>query len=371
MPSPAPHQVEVTLFGPGYGESSVIHLGSGNWIVIDSCIDSETRAPAALSYLQSIGVDPVGAVKLIVATHWHDDHIGGMAELVGVCTNAEFCSSSAYSTTEFLAAVTPFTQRNSVAGGSGVKELMGVLNVLGSRSRTGRNAIRATANRCIWRLPTISSGHGADCKVWTLSPSDRQIESFLLEAASLIPSIGETKRRLSNNGPNHTAVVTWVEIGDVRILLGADLEETKDPDTGWSVIVSSPAKPGGKAVIFKVPHHGSSNAHSDMVWADMVEQHSYAILTPYNRGRKKLPSPPDVGRILGFTPNSYSTAKRQTSKSTKRRPYSVEKTIRETVGKIRSAEPKTGSIRLRCDNVTHGPVWQLDLINGATHLDSI
>jgi len=33
--------VEVSIFGPGKGESVLIHLGNGKWIMIDSCIDPQ------------------------------------------------------------------------------------------------------------------------------------------------------------------------------------------------------------------------------------------------------------------------------------------------------------------------------------------
>ena len=72
-----PDQIEVTVIGPGFGESIVIHVGSNQWVVVDSCLDSRTGAPAALTYLNTLGVDPSVGVKLIVASHWHDDHIGG------------------------------------------------------------------------------------------------------------------------------------------------------------------------------------------------------------------------------------------------------------------------------------------------------
>ena len=75
---PNADQVEVTLLGPGYGECAVIHLGNGHWALIDSCLDSDTGRPAALSYLEGMGVDPATAVRLVLATHCHDDHVGGM-----------------------------------------------------------------------------------------------------------------------------------------------------------------------------------------------------------------------------------------------------------------------------------------------------
>ena len=84
---PGKNEFEITLFGPGYGESVVLHVGNGAWIVVDSCIDKE-NTPVAIHYLNRLGVDPAEAVTLVVATHWHDDHIRGMARLVAACTNA-------------------------------------------------------------------------------------------------------------------------------------------------------------------------------------------------------------------------------------------------------------------------------------------
>ena len=96
--------LEITLFGPGYGESVVLHVGNGAWIVVDSCIDKE-NTPVAIQYLNRLGVDPAEAVTLVVATHWHDDHIRGMARLVAACTNARFCCAGVLCREEFLEVV--------------------------------------------------------------------------------------------------------------------------------------------------------------------------------------------------------------------------------------------------------------------------
>lgn len=76
--------MEVSLFGPGYGECVVLHLGHGEWVIIDSCISAAASDPAPIHYLASIGVDPDLEVGLVVATHWHDDHIRGMERLTGL-----------------------------------------------------------------------------------------------------------------------------------------------------------------------------------------------------------------------------------------------------------------------------------------------
>ena len=69
MPGPKAKEIEINIFGPGYGEGSVIHVGSNIWIIIDSCIDTASKEPVTLSYLRSIGVNPEESVRLIIATH--------------------------------------------------------------------------------------------------------------------------------------------------------------------------------------------------------------------------------------------------------------------------------------------------------------
>lgn len=49
---PGDDEFELTLLGPGYGESVILHIGAGVWIVVDSC--GRADAPAALDYLRGI-----------------------------------------------------------------------------------------------------------------------------------------------------------------------------------------------------------------------------------------------------------------------------------------------------------------------------
>ena len=49
--------MEISLFGPGVGESCLIELPTGKWVVIDSFICPESRQPIALKYLEEKGVD--------------------------------------------------------------------------------------------------------------------------------------------------------------------------------------------------------------------------------------------------------------------------------------------------------------------------
>ena len=123
---PGRDEFELTLLGPGYGESVVMHSGEGAWVLVDSC--GRADAPAALDYLKSIGIDPAEAVKLVVASHWHDDHMRGMAHMAKVCGTATFCCASVLCAKEFLAVVHALEHRHFAAFGSGVREIYGVFS---------------------------------------------------------------------------------------------------------------------------------------------------------------------------------------------------------------------------------------------------
>ena len=365
---PRTDEIEITLFGPGFGECAVIHLGNNNWLVIDSCIDSQTGQPAALAYLHAIGVDPAVAVRLIIATHWHDDHIRGLSRLLAECKKARFCCSAALTKAEFLASVLRHEAQQSLAISSGVREIFKIYEELQQRPEPLRTPSFASANKRVLSLPADSSGHGLECEAWALSPSDKQVQKFLDELTLLMPTAGETKRRATAQSPNHLAVVTWITIGELALLFGADLEETKDPGTGWSVIVDSAERPRNKAAVFKIAHHGSENAHNDAVWREMLVPNAHAILSPYNRGQKKLPAPADIQRIMQYTEHAYISSVSRQPASRKSRPAAVNRTIRETVGKIRLPHPQTGWVTLRNDTAPTFATWRITLSPNACHL---
>lgn len=363
---PRPDQVEVTLLGPGYGECVMVCLGGGNWIVVDSCRDNETNQVTALSYLEGLGIDPEKAVRLVIASHWHDDHIAGMNEIVSRCAHATFCCGSALGKEEFLGLVCKFSKGHFSLNGPGVREIYNVFETLRKQDRKPKYAL---ANRSVLTVRPGDSGHGWECKVQTLSPSDTQFDKFLTELTTLMPEVRETKYRCLPQKPNRLAVVTWLEIGPIRILLGSDLEETEEEDGGWSAIVTSSERPAGKASVFKIAHHGSANAHNDEVWSEMLVADAFAVLSPFNRG-SKLPSPKDVARINTLTPEAYSTAKLRVA-TARRRPAAVEKTLKEAGVKLHRAEPRTGAVRLRNRGRTKPDNWHVELFQDACRLSEV
>ena len=351
---PSLEEFEVTLFGPGYGESIVLHIGNGKWIVIDSCIDDEGTS-RALKYLDSISVNPSNSVELIVATHWHDDHIRGMTELIKVCKNASFCCSSALCTKEFLAFIDALEGRHLSVNGSGVREIYSVLNQLSSKASKPTFTL---ANRRIYN-------HNK-CEIWSLSPNDSAVHNFWKSISAMFLNEGQVKNRIQSISPNDTAVVLWVETGDIRVLLGSDLEKH-----GWTGILQSSAKPSGKASIFKVPHHGSENAHEPDVWKQMLDTEPFAVLTPWRRGRSILPNQQGVQRILLETQNAYITSKHTSlNRSPVRRSPAISRTIREAGISLREQVMSSGAIRLRRPINSQMP-WGVERFGSACNLKEL
>lgn len=325
-------EFEFTLLGPGYGESIVLHVGEGVWILVDSCVGTD-GTPRALQYLESIGVDPADAVSLIVATHWHDDHIRGIANLVEVCTRATFCCASVLCKKEFLTVAQALERRRPSFTSSGLREIH---NVISRLAQTGSSPKLALADRRLFVQ--------GKCEIWSLSPSDRAFQGFLRSISGLvIDGGGRGETRLPDLSPNKVAIALWVRVDDVTVLLGSDLEKP-----GWIEIRQSQERPTAKASVFKIPHHGSESAYAPEVWENWLDSDPTAVLTPWRRGGRAVPNQHEVGLILSRTTKAYATARSSSSRrGLADRSSAVTRTIRESGVKLRQLAMSPGAVRLR------------------------
>ena len=334
--SPALDEFELSLFGPGVGECALVHLGQGSWMVVDSCVDADTRNPIALDYLARIGVDPAIAIHRIVVTHWHDDHTRGIAQVYAAAPHTELVCSAALRTVEFKQAL---GASGTFPGDSGIDEMRCLFGELVTRSDDRHESIGPTwamANMCLYRR--------GESTVHALSPSSSTFNRTLHEIGALIPQKNAPKRRAVSNRPNEVSVVLWIECGTVRALLGGDLERGRDAQSGWQAIVSSTDRPPGKAQIIKVPHHGADNADDPRIWSELLEMQPLATLTPFRR--RGLPQKSDLARLNGYTENLYCTASQRGQRS-KGHLSAVEKITRRVAPDLRRASGPMGHIRIR------------------------
>jgi hypothetical protein len=270
---PLPDELEISLFGAGYGEAIALHIGYGQWVLVDSYRQRD-KEPDHLAYLNQLGVDVSRAVQSIVVTHWHDDHVKGISDVYDVCVSADLVISSALSYPEFLTLV---------------------------------------------NLPV---------------PPGIKTSSGLQEFRQIFRTY-QQRRQAHEHKKLHLAT--------------ALLEDN--------------------ASVFKVPHHGSGNAHNPHIWAQALCESPYALLTPYNRGKKPLPSLADRQRISHLTSRAFITATRKKRAKFKNR--TTRRTLQETTRNVYLKEQQSSHIRLRCKLNHPGTKWQVHLFGGACALNEL
>jgi hypothetical protein len=295
---PGVSELEVSIFGPGYGECIVVHLGAGQWMIVDSCLDTRRRSHPPLDYLRGIGVDVSSQVQLVVASHWHDDHVRGLSEVFAECEQARFCCSAALQFGELLNLLGRLANERP-ARRAALWEMRQVFDRLQIR---GRSYVQ-------WAMENMRlfTREGAvACEVTALSPSGAAFHDALTRFAGIKEEVDRACRPGAR--PNHTSIALHVQVGGNAALLGADLEEPGDEAVGWSAILRSPNRPMQRATVFKVAHHGSANAHHDGIWDDLLTGEPAALLSPFQRGSVRLPTDGRLEQIATRAVETYITA---------------------------------------------------------------
>jgi len=352
--------LEVSLIGPGYGESIIIHLAAGDWIVVDSSVE-RSGAASALTYLNQIAVDPASAVRAVVASHWDDDHVRGLSQVVAACELADVVLSAALSRREFQILLEAAEPR-SMSSASGLREMYDVHSILDARwAERCAEPILAAEGDPIWER---DGSDAPRCRVQALAPSATAIIHAQEAFAREIGIVGAPKRVFRRFRPNHASVPLWVTVGDDHILLGADLERLPDESVGWRGVLNAPSRPNARAAILKVPHHGGESGDHLPMWEELLLEEPIAILTPFARGRP-LPTLQDKQRLCRRTMCVFVSANER-SRSRRRRSGPVERQIRQTVRGMRVIEPPGGHIRLRRRIGTSDP-WSVELFPPAYH----
>jgi beta-lactamase superfamily II metal-dependent hydrolase len=168
-----------------------------------------------------------------------------------------------------------------------------------------------------------------------------------------MPTAG-SERHVSPVDPNELTVALWVEAGDKRIILGGDLLEGP-LGCGWRAVVAT-FTPSAPASVYKVAHHGSITGHHDPMWDQLVTADCVAVLTPYRSSG--LPTPEDVQRIKGRTPNGYATAQSRRPSLTR----DQRKARAQLGGAVRSVSDPWGRVgHVRARSRTEETSWRVGM----------
>ncbi|MEM6738056.1 MAG: MBL fold metallo-hydrolase [Bacteroidota bacterium] len=347
--------IEISIFGNGsaFGESVLIRIDS-NWIVIDSCLNPGSSKSLPLEYLNGLGVDLETQVKYLVATHWHDDHIRGLSQIVEKCTtNTIFAVSAALRAEEFANLLGIKNQKHT--NHTGVNELCRIVDLC----HETRIQIKAYQQDTVMEKYQID---GNNIEISVLSPSSQSIMQALKKFALFNRLFMDPNRSIVNPSPNHYSMVIQLKINDEVIILGADLENTPGNDTGWNAINTSKQLETGCRT-FKVAHHGSSNGHNDHFWEFVLAENFTALLTPWKRGGRFIPKKTDVERIKTYTDKVFITCDPEKPQKNRMRSAKTDKVLKELEINIQPKYLRYGQVKLTGE--ASDLDWDIELLGTA------
>ncbi|MCY4199540.1 MAG: hypothetical protein OXF31_06920 [Gammaproteobacteria bacterium] len=356
MKLPEANEIELSVFGPGYGESIVIHIGSGKWAIIDSCLD-DNHEPASISYLTALGIPVEEAVISVSASHWHDDHVKGLAKTLEACPKARLSVGAALRREEFLAFLQVHEDQPVKILDRGGSEL---LNCLKLAAETPRQVKVLQEDTIVLDCDADELAHNRRVELRALSPSSKQFTDFLRRIADFPnKSEGSPKHRISEPSRNDLSVAMLLSVGQQGVLLGADLEERGDRLKGWRAVVEARRGRHPLSHSFKVPHHGSRNAHNEDVWNEMLEGKPTSIVTPMNKGRHRLPNDTDLERLRTLSSRCYLTSTPRTVPLKKKYGAEIAKLINASEVKFDASAYSGGRVTIRWTPDARAPNVQL------------
>jgi beta-lactamase superfamily II metal-dependent hydrolase len=347
--APAPNEIEVIIFGPGYGEAIAIHVGENVWALIDSCIDPYSGAPAQLTYLNRLGIQP-SQVRTIVASHWHDDHVRGISKLAESFPDSEFIVSSVFDKREARAFLAAYSGKRAANLNRGTKELYTVIE---------NRKVYFVHNRSIVFDFKLSS---KQVIATALSPVQQAVAQSVAHFAKYIPGNDQSINNAAELTPNFESIAIHIDFGDEAILLGSDLEEHSA--LGWSALLSDQWSSQRRiSSVYKVAHHGSESGDAPCLWTNFLSNNPVALMTPFIKGKHRIPTDSDKIRIMGYTTNAHIS-----SVSTKKPNIdnSQLKRLNNVCNGLSKKNPGFGAVRIR--KPFAGKDWSIEHFGNALQL---
>jgi len=353
---PSTAEAEISVFGRGTGESTVVHLGGGDWAVIDSFRSPEEREPVGLQYLTALGVDISRQVKILLATHWHWDHVDGFADAVKMCSQATVCISAAMHLKELCvyagaAAADPKPTKAH-------KEFFEVMELLMKR---GDHPKLSQEQLPLWQAVV----KGRQVELRALSPSSATVHDAVAQVAPALLRIVEGIT-FKNGRHNEVAVAVCLAAGSANALLASDLEKAADDSRGWGAVVAARAPRAPQGTLVKVSHHGSESGQDDRIWENLLKPQPVGILTHFHGGSAHLPVHSQLDVLNERTGALFSTSmtSRITGDAYDRTPLG--RAERGAAGLV-ALPPGNGHVRARADMTARAP-WRVACFGDAQRL---
>jgi len=169
--------IELTFFGPGYGESIVVHIPSLGWAAIDSCEFGRfgQRFVPPLQYLIS---QKAQRLAFLVLSHPHQDHYKGMEQIIDHYLGKidRICRYQGDGVRELAGYLT----NRGIKGTPGAKSFALVLKAIKKAVKNGAEFRHLSAMTQIVPSNIASiNGNNFEVEVLSLSPSAEDEESYV------------------------------------------------------------------------------------------------------------------------------------------------------------------------------------------------
>jgi hypothetical protein len=285
LPAPADGALTVYIFGPGFGESQVVALPDGKWLVVDSCKRSNVNFP--LELLRHFNAP---AIDLLAVTHADLDHYKGIPELITSFEVKRLWRYPGFQTSRDI--LIELEKEEAHPGFAELRAMQDTMRPLMTSVR-GREAVYDTR-----LLPEGSSYH-----VRCIAPcsAEKQHESEQLSRIYKHVKTGrgltQTERRYLMGEANRLSLAIVIWWGQVGVLLGGDVEyDEADDERGWRGVIGNLKEDGQLQLIqglrvVKTAHHGSDSAFCEDAWREhaaggLVE---LAVITRFSKGGNPPP----------------------------------------------------------------------------------
>lgn len=311
----------VVMGGPSQGESVLVHYGDGNWIIIDSCTYNGDILP--YEFMIKAEINPL-QVQHIICSHWHDDHVSGLSDLLEACPKAYF-RVPMITNAQVLPQYFVYKSLKSVKEDEkeAWKMFQACLDVLEKRE-LGEEDDPALKKPCFVKSESSIvdiDTHNTHVSIKALSPSNSMCELF---GKMLVNGDAENcEFDDSSIDTNMCSITLGISFGNNKhAFLGSDLECNRDKNAACESCVGECSKRHGlgmcdlkmnphfealrKISYTKINHHSSQNGYCCDYWDDYVTEDCIGVSTAFTS--KGLPRKEMVYRYLKNNSEYYLTS---------------------------------------------------------------
>jgi len=288
----------VHVIGPGYGESIVIELPTGEIGVIDS-FGTRHAVPPILDFLKD-RFPALNRLKFVALTHPHADHCMGIAHYFDNYTVEEFWvfhSFIEHTCMGFFKAMHDKGTADAVE-----KALNLPTGSVWLEALRLRKAVKNQEGNLTKRF-LFANGNSDLCdglvRASFLTPNDEgkwRYTQILADAAAKLITDGPKLNPDWDPGNlphNQASGAILFEYGQTRVLLMADAED----DLWRDLIREKGDSPLPMVHYIKGAHHGSVNGYNSKIYACASDKNTVVVITPFNRHKYSLPTREGAGHL--------------------------------------------------------------------------